>query len=81
MSAIVLSEGVTYAQMQIGTVTADIRQSTIDICDAVIVTQKTFAPRAVWIARKLGLKAVVYEAPEVLPYQLVVLIFFQIILR
>ena len=36
--------------------------------DAVIVTQKTFAHRAVWIARKLGLNAVVYEAPEVLPY-------------
>lgn len=36
--------------------------------DAVIVTQKCFAPRAVWIARKLGLDAVVYEAPEVQPY-------------
>ena len=36
--------------------------------DCVIVTQKTFAPRAVYLARKLGLDAVAYEAPEVLPY-------------
>ena len=34
----------------------------------VIVTQKKFAPRAAYIARKLGLDAVVYEAPEVYPY-------------
>lgn len=35
---------------------------------AIIVTQKKFAPRAAYIARKLGLDAVVYEAPEVYPY-------------
>jgi len=36
--------------------------------DAVIVTQKTFAPRAVYLARKLGLDAVVYETPELARY-------------
>ena len=36
--------------------------------DAVIVTQKCFAPRAAYLARKLGLDAVVYEAPEKVGY-------------
>lgn len=36
--------------------------------DVVIVTQAKFAPRAAYIARKLGLDAVVYEAPEIYPY-------------
>lgn len=36
--------------------------------DAVIVTQKCFAPRAVYIARKLGIDAVAYEAPELARY-------------
>lgn len=38
------------------------------VSDVVIVTQKKFAPRAAYIARKLGLDAVVYEAPEIYPY-------------
>ncbi len=36
--------------------------------DAVVVTQKCFAPRTAYIANKLGLDAVVYEAPEINRY-------------
>ena len=36
--------------------------------DAVITTQSTFAARSVYIARKLGLNAVAFEAREITPF-------------